>query len=148
MRRLAALVAIFTIINSNAGAFDPSHEVVGQMYFSIPFGAATKQEAIPRLGFRVGFGEALTFADHNTRVPYSVLDWRANLNGQTTLLINGVDVARLSRALYAADDEEQTDGEVGTAVWIGLGIVVIGGVGYLAFRSAKDCAGAFRKNPC
>jgi hypothetical protein len=73
MRRLAALVAIFTIIGSNAWAFDPSHEVVGQIYFSIPFGAATKQQATPRLGFRVGFGEASTFADRSARAPFGVL---------------------------------------------------------------------------
>ena len=148
MRRLAALVAIFTIIGSNAWAFDRSHEVVGQMYFSIPFGAATKQQATPRLGFRVGFGEASTFADRNARAPYGVLEWQASLSGQTTLLINGVDVVELSRALYAAEDEGQTDGDVSTAVWIGLGVVVVGGLGYFVYKRAEDCAGAFRKDPC
>lgn len=153
MRRLAALVAIFTIIGSNAWAFDRSHEVVGQMYFSIPFGAATKQQATPRLGFRVGFGEASTFADRNAadrsaRAPYGVLEWQASLDGRTALLINGIDVAELSRALYAAEDGGQTDGDVSTAVWIGLGIVVVGGLGYLVYKRAEDCAGAFRKDPC
>ncbi len=148
MRRLAALVAIFTIIGSNAWAFDPSHEVVGQIYFSIPFGAATKQQATPRLGFRVGFGEASTFADRSERAPYGVLEWQASLDGQTALLINGIDIAELSRALYAAEDGGQTDGEVPTAVWIGLGIVVVGGLGYLVYKNAEDCAVAFRKDPC
>ncbi len=128
MRRLAALVAVFANISSNAWAFDLSPEVVGQIYFSIPFGAATKQEATPRLGFRVGFGEALTFADHQARATYGVLDWRANLEGQTTLLINGVDAAQLSRALYAAEDEGQTDGvsAAGVMIWLGLGVLVGG----------------------
>ncbi len=130
MRRLAALVAVFAIISSNAWAFDPSPEVVGQIYFSIPFGAATKQEPTPRLGFRVGYGEGLTFADRNTRMPYSMLDLRSDLNGQTTLLINDVDIAQLSRALYAAEDEGQTDmaGVVGTAgVVLIVGGLIVGG---------------------
>ena len=105
MRRLAALVAIFTIIGGNAWAFDRSHEVVGQMYFSIPFGAATKQQATPRLGFRVGFGEAAAFADRSARAPYGVLEWQASLNGQTTLLINGIDepLAKLLRRVDFSD---------------------------------------------
>ena len=88
MRRLAALVAVFAIISSNAWAFHPSPEVVGQIYFSIPFGAATKQEETPRLGFQVGYGEGLTSANRNARTPYGVLDFRGNVNGQTTLLLN------------------------------------------------------------
>ncbi len=132
MQRLAALVAVFAIISSHAWAFHPSPEVVGQIYFSIPFGGATKQEATPRLGFRVAYGEEPSFADRNARVPYSLLDWRSNLDGRTTLLLNGVDVVQLSRSLNAGEGEGQTDEGVPTAVWIGLGIVVIGGLVYIA----------------
>lgn len=139
MRRLIALVATFAIISSNAWAFDPSPEVVGQIYFSIPFGAATKQEGTPRLGFRVGYGEELTFADHQARAQYGVLDWQANLNGQATLLINGVDTAQLSRVLYAAEDEGQTDGvsAAGAMIFIGLGVLV-GGVAYYCINGALE----------
>ncbi len=140
MRRLTALVAVFAIISSNAWAFDPSPEVVGQIYFSIPFGASTKQEATPRLGFRLGYGEELTFADHQARARYAVLDWQANLKGQTTLLINGVDTAQLSRALYAAEDEGQTDGEIGPVLAVVLGIVFIGGLVYCINGFVQDLA--------
>ena len=136
MRQLSALVAIFAIITNHSWAFDPSHEVVGQMYLSIPFGAATKQEATPRLGFRVAYGDGPTFADRNARVPYNLLDWRSNFDGQTTLLINGVDVVQLSRSLHAAEDEEVTDS--GKVVLIALGVAAIGGLVYLAVRT-KHC---------
>ena len=63
MRQLPALVAIFAIITSHAWAFDPSPDVVGQIYFSIPFGSATKQDVTPRLGFRVVYDDGPTFAD-------------------------------------------------------------------------------------
>ena len=146
MRKLSALVAIFAVITSHAWAFDPSPEFVGQIYFSIPFGSATKQDVTPRLGFRVVYDDGPTFADRNARAPYNLLDWRSNFDGQTTLLLNGVDVVQLSRSLHAAEDGELTsDGKV---VLIVLGVAAIGGLGYLAFRKAKDCAGAFRKNPC
>ncbi len=132
MRQRTALVAIFAIITSHAWAFDPSPEVVGQMYLSIPFGAATKQEATPRLGFRVVYDDGPTFADRNARVPYNLLDWRSNLDGQTTLLLNGIDVVQLSRALHAAEDEEVTD--VGKKVLLVLGVAAIGVVGLLAYQ--------------
>ena len=136
MRRLAALVAVFAIVSSNAWAFDPYPEFVGQMYFSIPIGAATKQEATPRLGFRVGYSDGLIFDDRNARMSYSVVDWQSNLNGRTTLLINGVDVAQLSRVLYAAEDEGQTDGEVALIV-LGIG-AAIGVLVYVAVQT-EDC---------
>ncbi len=136
MRQLSALVAIFAIITSHSWAFDPSHELVGQIYLSIPFGAATKQEATPRLGFRVVYGDGPTFADRNARVPYNLLDWRSNFDGQTTLLLNGVDVVQLSQSLHAAEDGELTsDGKV---VLIVLGVAAVGGLVYLAVR-AKHC---------
>ncbi len=111
MRQMSALVAIFAIITSHAWAFDPSHEAVGQIYFSIPFGAATMQKETPRLGFRVAYGDGPTFADRNARVPYNLLDWRSNFDGQTTLLLNGVDVVQLSQSLNAADDAGLTKNE-------------------------------------
>ena len=63
MRQLAALVAVFAIISNHAWAFDHSPEAIGQLYFSIPFGAAPKQKATPYLGFRVAYGDGLTFPD-------------------------------------------------------------------------------------
>ncbi len=132
MRQMSALVAIFAIITSHSWAFDPSHEVVGQMYLSIPFGAATKQEAAPRLGFRVAYGDGPSFADRNARVPYNLLDWRSNFDGQTTLLLNGVDVVQLSHSLHAAEDEELTsDGKIVLGVFlVGAGALV----GLLAYQ--------------
>ena len=109
MRRLAALVAVFAIISSNAWAFDPSPEIVGQFYFSIPLGAATKHQETPRMGFQVGYGEEQTFTNRNARTPYGVLDLRANLDGRTALLLNGIDVFQLSRSLYAAESEGQNN---------------------------------------
>lgn len=146
MRQLSALAAIFAIITSHAWAFDPSPGVVGQIYLSIPFGAATKQDVTPRLGVRVVYDDGPSFADRHARAPYNLLDWRSNFDGQTILLLNGVDVVQLSHSLHAAEDEELTkNGEV---IFIVLGIAAIGGLGYFAFRKAKDCAGAFRKDPC
>ena len=138
MRQLTALVAVFAVISSSAWAFDPSHEVVGQMYFSIPFGAAMKQEATPRLGLRVTYGEAPTFADRSARAPYSVFDLRSNLYGQTTLLLNGADVSQLSRSLYATEDDGNTD-----PAEVALKIVVFTAfyVGVWAIMSELDNAG-------
>jgi hypothetical protein len=133
---MSALVAIFAIITSHSWAFDPSHEVVGQIYLSIPFGTATKQEATPRLGFRVAYGDGPTFADRNARVPYNLLDWRSNFDGQTTLLLNGVDVVQLSHSLHAAEDEE-----LGTSGKIVLGVLLAGAVGGLVYLAVhtKNC---------
>ena len=74
MRQLLALAAIFAILSNHAWAFDRSPEVVGKMYFSIPFGTATKDKATPQFGFRVSYGDGLTFADGNKRLLRSELD--------------------------------------------------------------------------
>ena len=139
MRKLAALVTIFTLISSHTWAFDSSHEVVGQMYLSIPFGTATKQAATPRLGFRVDYrGNEPTsdiFAERKAWVPYNLLNWQPKLDGQHALLLNGVDVVQLSQKLNAAEDEGLTDGQIALIV---LGIVAVGGVIYFAVRT-EDC---------
>ena len=90
---------------SQALAFDHLTEPVGLVYFSIPFGAPTKQEATPWLGFRFDYGFRPGFDDSNARAPYSLADWRLNLDGQTSLRFNGVDVGQLPRLLYAAEDK-------------------------------------------
>ena len=105
MRKLLSLLAAFAMTFSQAAAFEHSIEPVAQVYLSIPFGAPTKQEATPRLGFRVDYGYGSTFDDANARVPYSALDWRLNFDGQTSLFLNGADVGELSRRLNAAEDE-------------------------------------------
>lgn len=139
MRQLSALVAIFAIITSHAWAFDPSPEVVGQIYLSIPFGAATKQDVTPRLGFRVVYDDGPSFADRHARAPYNLLDWRSNFDGQTTLLLNGVDVVQLSQSLHAAEDEDEELTKTGKVILTVLGVAAFGGLVYLGFRKAKDC---------
>ncbi len=136
MRKLSALVAIFAVITSHAWAFDPSPEFVGQIYFSIPFGSATKQDVTPRLGFRVVYDDGPTFADRSARAPYNLLDWRSNFDGQTTLLLNGVDVVQLSQSLNAADDAGLTKNE-----GIVLAVVVV-----LAVAAAM--AFVVHRDPC
>ena len=124
MRQLAALVAVFAIISNQAWAFDHSPEAVGQIYFSIPFGAASKQEATPHLGFRVTYGDGLTFPDREEPGAYRDLDIRLNLDGQTDLRVNGVNVSQLSFSLYAAED----DGLTHRSLWTGVGIAAVVGV--------------------
>ena len=136
MRKLAALVTVFALITNHAWAFDSSHEVVGQVYLSIPFGAVTNQAATPRLGFRVDYRDGPTFADRNAQVPHNLLNWRSNLSGQTTLLLNGVDVGQLSQTLHAAEDEGLTDAEVAGIV---LGVVAVGVLVLLVVRANEAC---------
>ncbi len=133
MRTFFALLAVFAMTASQALAFDHLTGPVGQVYFSIPFGAPTKQEAMPRLGFRFDYGPRPAFDDTGTRVPYSLVDLRLNLDGQTSLRLNGVDVGQLPRPLYAAEGEGLTAGGV---VLITLAVVVLGGV--LFFCIAGD----------
>lgn len=83
------------------------------------------------------YDDGPSFADRNAPAPYNLLDWRSNFDGQTTLLLNGVDVVQLSHSLHAAEDEELTkNGEVILTV---LGVAAFGGLVYLGFRKAKDC---------
>ena len=129
MRKLLSLLAAFAMTFSQAAAFEHSIEPVAQVYLSIPFGAPTKQEATPRLGFRVDYGYGSTFDDANARVPYSALDWRLNFDGQTSLFLNGADVGELSRRLNAAEDEG-----LSASQWVGivLGAAAIGSIILLA----------------
>ena len=129
MRQLAALVAVFAIISNHAWAFDHSPEAVGQVYFSIPFGAPTKQEATAHMGFRVAYGDELTFADHNDKVTFTELDWRSNLDGHAALLLNGVEVVPLSRSFSAAEADRSGCGGVVEYVacdaWFVVGLIMI-----------------------
>ncbi len=118
---------------SQALAFDHLTEPVGLVYFSIPFGAPTKQEATPWLGFRFDYGFRPAFDDSNARAPYSLADWRLNLDGQTSLRFNGVVVGQLPRSLYAAGDEGPSALDPGTAAVI----VMAGGLAYVVFIAAQ-----------
>jgi hypothetical protein len=120
MRQLAALVAVFAIISNYAWAFDHSPEAVGQIYFSIPFGAAPNQDATPHLGFRVAYGDGLTFPDRDEPGTYRDLSFRLNLDRQTDLLVNGVDVAEFYPTLSVAEDEGRGKR---WPYWTALGIV-------------------------
>ena len=139
MRQLAALVAVFAIISNHAWAFDNSPEAVGQIYFSIPFGAAPRQEATPHLGFRVAYGERLTFPDRDESATYRDLDLRWNLDGQTDLLINGVDVAEFYPSLSAAGDEGQ---QKTWPIWVGLGVAAAVVVTVIAVSSGGGSSGS------
>ena len=135
MRKILALMAVFAMTASPALAFDHSTGPVGQVYFSIPFGAPTLEQAMPRLGFRFDHGQRQAFDDADGRIPYSLADWSLNLNGQSSLRLNGVDVGRLSRPLSAADDgdgwpslEDMTP-ELVALGFILFGIIVVAEVG-------------------
>ena len=120
LRKLFALLAAFAMTASQALAFDHLTAPVGQVYFSIPFGAPTKQEATPRLGFRVDYGYGSTLDDVRARAPYSPVDWRLNLDGQTSLRLNGVDVGQLPRPLYIAEDGGKRTWEFALLLIIGF----------------------------
>ncbi len=68
MKNFVTLLAVFAMTISQALAFENSPGPVGQVYFSIPFGASTKQEAMPRLDFRFDHGSRPAFGDASTRV--------------------------------------------------------------------------------
>jgi hypothetical protein len=141
MRQLAALVAVLAIISNHAWAFDQSPETIGQIYFSIPFGAAPRQEATPHLGFRVAYGDRLTFPDRDEPGTYRDLDMRWNLDGQTVLLINGVDVAEFYPSLYAAEDEGLTGQQV--ALGVAIVVVAVGGAILIASGGSNDSDSCF-----
>ena len=126
MRKILALMAVFAMTASPALAFDHSTGPVGQVYFSIPFGAPTLEQAMPRLGFRFDHGYRQAFDDADVRIPYSLADWSLNLDGQTSLRLNGVDAGRLSRTLSAADDDGWPSLEDMTPELVALGFVVFG----------------------
>jgi len=126
MRKILALMAVFAITASPALAFDHSTGPVGQVYFSIPFGAPTLEQAMPRLGFRFDHGYRQAFDDADVRIPYSLADWSLNLDGQTSLRLNGVDAGRLSRTLSAAENggipagNKALLGLIGVSIGVGI----------------------------
>lgn len=112
MKKISVLLAApLAAAAGDALAFDDSDKASVQVYFAIPLGAPSKQEATPWLGFRVDRDGMFTnddrFVDDGatlTSLP-AVLDLRFDLGGQTSLQLNGVDLEQRIQALYAAEGE-------------------------------------------
>ena len=140
MRKLAfVLAAAFVMAAGQSFAFDGTEERYGpraEVYFTIPLGAPAKARAAPRFGFRFDYGigeigrEALNDEPTAPGSP-SFFDLRLGLNGAPSLYLNGVDVAKRQRALYAEDDGEGEDLLFQYVIpigIIGLGIGIFAGV--------------------
>ena len=152
MRKLLALLIVFALTAGRAYAFDNPVDFVGKFYFSIPFGAPTKREAMPHFGFGVGYD----FGHENELIPdrfhapppINLFDWRYDLDGQTSIWLNGVDVAQISDKFNAAEDDAETQ----TALIV-LGVVAVAVVGVIVYveyerrrcssRVNGECQGIF-----
>jgi len=134
MRKLLALLIVFALTAGRAYAFDTPVDFVGKFYFSIPFGATAKREAMPHFGFGVrydfGHENELISDGFYAPPPVNLFDWRSDFDGQTSIWLNGVDVAQLSENFNAADDGENSQtaiivGAVVVAALVGLGIYLV-----------------------
>ncbi len=118
------------LASGNAFAFDPFGNSRAEVYFTIPFGGSTKTDATPRFGFRVDRTDGRMFVENGTPLPPNFIDLSYNLDGVTTFNLNGVNLQRTGRALYATDvDDEEEENGTGTLTseyLIPIGIVGIG----------------------
>ena len=126
---VVALTAL-ALASGNAFAFDPFGNSRAEVYFTIPFGGPTKSDATPRFGFRVDRTDGRMFLDNATPLPPNFIDLTYDLAGVTTFNLNGVNLQRTGRALYATDvDDEEEENGTGTLTseyLLPIGIVAVG----------------------
>ncbi len=138
MKKLSVLlVVLFAMTAGEAFAFDWSSESSVQIYFAIPFGGPTRAEAMPRLGFNVGYGrdfvgytghddDSATFGRRSAlgaepiTLPRGSFDFRLGIDGATDLYVNGRNVGERLNALNL--EENIWEGWVIPLAVVGAGI--------------------------
>ena len=147
MRKLLALLIVFALTAGRAYAFDTPVDFVGKFYFSIPFGATAKREAMPHFGFGVGYDfgheNELILDGFHAPPPVNLFDWRSDLDGRPSIWLNGVDVAQLSENFNAADDESGWQTE---EIVLVVGLVALGGL--VIYLVAKDAECGIGNQKC
>ena len=137
---MVAAVALVALTAGDAWAFDNSREPGALLYFTLPFGAQTKQEAAPKIGFRIGItGDSYqtsssgydpfsAFDAAPVRVRVSLFDFGVRLDDTMTFNLKGMDIGQSGSALYADDGEDFFMGVATplavTAGFIGLFVLV------------------------
>lgn len=122
MKKLSMLlVVLFAMTAGEAFAFDRSIESSARIYFAIPFGGPTKAEAMPRLGFTVGYGRNFVgytghdddgatvgrgsaFGPEPFTLPRGSFDFRLGIDGTTDFYMNGHNVGERLNALNFEED--------------------------------------------
>ncbi len=148
MKTLSMFLAVlFAMTAGEAFAFDRSSESSAQIYFAIPFGGPTKAEAMPRLGFNVGygrdfvgytghddtaaaFGRRSAFGAEPITIPRGSFDFRLGIDGTTELYVNGRNIGERLNALNLEGD-----------VWEGwvIPLAVVGaGIGIFAIAKGVN----------
>ena len=138
MKKLSVLlVVLFAMTAGEAFAFDRSLESSAQIYFAIPFGGPTKAEAMPRLGFNVGYGRDFVgytghdddgamlgrgsaFGAEPITLPRGSFDFRLGIDGTTDFFMNGRNVGERLNALNL--EENVWESWVVPLAIVGLGI--------------------------
>lgn len=127
------LAALFTLASTGqVFAFDSAHESNAQVYFAIPFGGASKAEAMPRFGFSLDYGKPVSDnLDSHALQRISKFDFRLNIAGDASLYSNGVNLGERLNALYASDDDLMDS-------WlVPLGVIGVGIVGFAVAKGAN-----------
>ena len=127
------LAALFTLASTGqAFAFDSAHESNAQVYFAIPFGGASKAEAMPRFGFSLDYGKPVSDnLDSHALQGISKFDFRLNLAGDASVYSNGINLGERLNALYASDDDLME------AWLVPLGVIGVGIVGFAVAKGAN-----------
>ena len=132
MKKLSGILAVlFTLATTGqAFAFDHALQTNAMVYFAIPFGATSKEEATPRFGFSVDYSTRVgDSADTYALQRINSLDFRLNIAGDASVYSNGVNLSDRLNALYASGDDLEEG-------WL-IPLSVIG-VGILGFALAKS----------
>ena len=132
MKKFSGILAVlFTLATTGqAFAFDHALQTNAMVYFAIPFGATSKEEATPRFGFNIDYGVRVgESADAYALQRINSLDFRLNIAGDASVYSNGVNLSDRLNALYASDDD-LVEGWI-----VPLSLI---GVGVLGFAVAKS----------
>lgn len=109
------------------------NEPAMMVYYSMPFGAKTRQQAAPTYGFRM---DTLENEDGSTFSSFTgkpaMMDFALNQDGPKSLSFNGVN-ALIKSSVYNADS-----GETETTTAVDLGLVAIGIIGVIAITNNTD----------
>lgn len=129
---LAALSLAITTMPAQAQEL--VNEPAMMVYYSMPFGAKSRQQAAPTYGFRMDTLESesgISFSSFTGKP--AMMDFALNEDGPKALSFNGVNALKKT-SVYNADS-----GETETTTAIDLGLVAIGIIGVIAIANNDDC---------